>query len=176
MSQTGRVSFFSVPFEFIVVREKMFYDLYVNSSNVEGKDHFVRIFPTGGVLEKTDLQVFKKKYFQMYVSEDQRDLYLRSLVRNDNVSNEKKTEIIKDSAIKYLDKLFDKNIEFSNEVLTEAVQGCRDTVESMVEVVQEYNINEIQGLIANLSFHDFYTYDHSKEQKGLCFSYLFSFK
>jgi HD-GYP domain-containing protein (c-di-GMP phosphodiesterase class II) len=79
-----------------------------------------------------------------------------------------KTEIIKDSAIHYLDKLFDKDKEFTNEILTETLQGCKTTVESMIDVIKDYDVSKLQSLIATLSFHDFYTYDHSINVSMYC--------
>lgn len=163
MSQIGydRISFFSVAFDLIVTDCNLPYDLYINSSVVIAKERFVRIFPRDGRLTSFDIKEFKKKYHQLYVLESQRDDYLRSLIHLENVSDVHKTEIIKDSAIIYLNKVFDKEKEFTTEVLGETIQGCRESVESMVDVIQDYEIGQVRDLIGNLSFHDFYTYDHS---------------
>ncbi|MCK5074578.1 MAG: HD domain-containing protein, partial [Bacteriovoracaceae bacterium] len=161
MSKINKRSFFSISFEFVTVGEPILHDLYINSSSAANRDHFVRIFPKGGVPEKEDINHFRQKYHQLYVLEEQRDLYLKSLVKNSRVPDTKKTEVIKESAIHYLDTIFSEDKIFQTEVLGEAIEGCRESVETMVEVVQDYSINEIQELIANLSFHDFYTYDHS---------------
>lgn len=157
----GSESFFSVSFELVLTGTDLQYDLYINSSSHETREKFVKIFAAGNTLSENDLTDFKTKYFQLYVLESQRDLYLKSLVRNVNASDTQKTDVIKDSAIVYLDKIFDEDKEFTNEVLVETIDGCRESVESMVEVIKDYNISEVQGLIGNLSFHDFYTYDHS---------------
>ena len=146
------------------------FDLYINSSGRAEKDRFVRIFPVGGTLHFEDLQKFRKKYHQIYVLESQRDAYLRSLVHNDEATDIQKSEVIKDSAIKYLDDLFDSGKEFSTEVLQETISGCRDSVESMVDVIQDYDITQVQNLIGSLSFHDFYTYDHSINVSMYCIS------
>ena len=58
-------SFFSVGLEFVLVNRPVPYDLFVNSSAIEGKEKFVRIFPAGGVLSKEDLLLFKRKYHQL---------------------------------------------------------------------------------------------------------------
>lgn len=79
-----------------------------------------------------------------------------------------KSEIIKDSAIHYLDKLFDEDKEFTNEILSETIQGCKTTVESMVDVIKDYDVSKLQSLIGTLSFHDFYTYDHSINVSMYC--------
>ena len=43
-------------------------------------------------------------------------------------------------------------------------------VESMVDVIKDYDVSKVQGLIASLSFHDFYTYDHSINVSMYCIS------
>lgn len=154
-------SFFSVGFEFVLVNRPVPYDLFINSSAIEGKEKFVRIFPNGGVLSKDDLHTFKRKYHQLYILEDQRDAYLRSLVQCEAVDDVAKSEVIKDSAIVYLSKIFDEGKEFTTEYLGEAINGCRDSVESMIDVIKDYDVKRVQELIGDLSFHDFYTYDHS---------------
>ena len=161
MDTKNKNSFFSVAFETISLDKKIDFDLYINSSTLKAKEKFIRIFPLGDVIEQSDLGVFKKKYHQIYIREEQRSLYLRSLCKNAHCPPEQKTEVIKDSAIHYLDKLFDPQKEFTTELLVETVEGCREAVESMVDVIQDYNVNQIQELIGKLSFHDFYTYDHS---------------
>lgn len=161
MAEDQNPSFFTVLFDAILCWKPLPYDLYVNSSKVEGKEKFVRIFPSGESLSKDEVIEFKKKYHQLYVPEAQRAAYLQSMVHSDALNDETKTTVIKDSAIQYLGTIFDEEKEFNTEVLTEAISGCRDSVASMVDVIQDYKIEQLQDLIANLSFHDFYTYDHS---------------
>jgi len=163
MSRKRERSFFSVAFDLIATDRKLPYDLYVNSSSIEGREKFVRIYPIHDNFTKEDLKGFKRKYYQLYVPEAQRHQYLKSLLNNENFAHNKiaKTEIIKESAIEYLKDVFDENKEFTTEFLEETVEGCRESVEDMVEMVQEHSIHELRDLIASLSFHDFYTYDHS---------------
>lgn len=161
MSDHSKSSYFSVAFDLVVKDKELPFDLYINSSAKEGKDRFVRIFPTNGYLEAGDLKEFKTKYLQLYILEEQRDLYLKSLVNCTDAPDVKKAAIIKDSAIHYLGKVFDKDKEFTTEVLEEAIEGCRESVESMIDVVQDYDIAKLSDLIGELSFHDFYTFDHS---------------
>jgi HD-GYP domain-containing protein (c-di-GMP phosphodiesterase class II) len=167
MSMFGH-NFFSISFDLVVLDRMMPYDLYVNSSAAEKREKFVRIYPKGDPLYDEDLKIFKKKYFQLYVHESQRDEYLRSLIHLKNVPDNQKTDIIKNSAIVYLDKLFDKNKEFTTEVLSETISGCKTAVESMVEVIKDYDVSKLQNLIGSLSFHDFYTYDHSINVSMYC--------
>ncbi|MDC1174752.1 HD domain-containing protein [Bacteriovoracaceae bacterium] len=154
-------SFFSVSFDLILIDQKLPYDLFINSSTHETREKFVKIFANGNSMSADDLVSFKKKYYQLYVLESQRDEYLKSLVHNEDAGDIQKADVIKDSAIVYLDRIFSEEKEFTNEVLEETIQGCRDSVESMVNVIKGYDVSEVQELIANLSFHDFYTYDHS---------------
>lgn len=165
-------SFFSVAFDLVTIDLPIDYDLYVNSSANASKEKFVRIFPKGDILSKDYLDEFKKKYFQLYVNENQRNLYLKSMVKSPNASDIQKTEVIKDSAITYLEKVFDKSKSFSTEVLNETIEGCRESVETMVDLVQDYSVSDIQKLIGSLSFHDFYTYDHSINVSMYCISIL----
>lgn len=160
-NKSKKESFFSVSFDLILLGKVLPYDLYINSSSNEARERFVRIFPSGEALEKSDLVEFRRKYHQLYILEKQRDLYLKSLVQHEGADDIQKTAVIKDSAIHYLHGIFDNEKEFTTEVLAETVQGCRDSVESMVDVIEEYNITQVQNLIGSLSFHDFYTYDHS---------------
>lgn len=166
----SRESFFSVGFDLILLEENLPYDLYINSSSRESREKFVRIFPKDGRLEVEDISVFRSKYHQLYVLESQRSDYLNSLVKSDSFSDLEKTEVIKDSAIVYLHKVFDSSKEFTTEFLGESIEGCRDSVECMIDVLEDYEIDEVQGLIGDLSFHDFYTYDHSINVSMYCIS------
>jgi HD-GYP domain-containing protein (c-di-GMP phosphodiesterase class II) len=173
MSKNGNSSnssYFSVGFDLILVDKELPYDLYVNSSSNKLKEKFVRIFPMTGLLSKDDVENYKKKYHQLYILESQRDAYLRSLIDCAGLEDIQKTEVIKDSAIHYLDTLFDPTKEFSTEVLNETISGCRDSVESMVDVLKDYDVKQVQNLIGDLSFHDFYTYDHSINVSMYCIS------
>jgi len=166
----SKESYFSVSFDFILLNKNLPYDLFINSSSHQSKDRFVRIFPMNGRLSGIEIEAFKKKYHQLYIPEVQRDSYLKSLIDCSNATDIQKAEVIKDSAILYLNKVFDESKEFTTEVLIDAIEGCRESVESMIDVVQDYDISEIQQLIGSLSFHDFYTYDHSINVSMYCIS------
>ena len=169
MSKMGN-NFFSVSFDLILLDKSIPYDLYVNSSASSERERFVRIYPKNDDLTLEDLKLFKKKYFQLYVHESQRDAYLKSLIQVKGASDTTKTEVIKSSAILYLDKLFDDDKEFTTELLSETINECKVAVESMVGVIKDYDVSKLQGLIASLSFHDFYTYDHSINVSMYCIS------
>ena len=64
-------SYFSIQFDLIKVGKPTTYDLYVNSSAVEDKEKFIRIFPSGETLTQEDLEGFKEKYIQLRNSVDE---------------------------------------------------------------------------------------------------------
>lgn len=163
-------NFFSVSFDLILLDSPLPYDLYINSSASEERERFIRVYPKNDSLGESDLKIFRKKYFQLYVHEDQREEYLKSLIDISNVGDIQKTDIIKSSAIHYLDKLFDSDKEFTTEMLSETINECKVAVESMVDVIKDYDVSQVQNLIASLSFHDFYTYDHSINVSMYCIS------
>lgn len=163
-----RRSYFSVRYDLILVGMPIAYDLFVNSSSIKEKEKFVRIFPLGGTLTKEDLEDYHRKYLQLYVPEDQRRIYLRSLVKTE-ADDVKKTTVIKTAALEYLHNIFDKGKDqFSTEYLSESIEGCKEVVGAMVDVLDHHNIDSLRNLIGNLSFHDFYTYDHSINVSMYC--------
>jgi HD-GYP domain-containing protein (c-di-GMP phosphodiesterase class II) len=164
----GKLSYFSVRRDLIQLDRPLSYDLFINSSVVKGKEKFVRIFPAGGILSRPELEEFHKKYVQLYISEEQRKIYLRSLIKESRVNDVDKANVIKDAAIDYLHNIFDKDKEFSTEVLIQGIECCREVVANMVDVLDHHNIESLRGLIGNLSFHDFYTYDHSINVSMYC--------
>ncbi len=153
-------SFFSVRHDLVLVDEPLPYDLYVNSSSIKDREKFVRIHSQGRPVSREELEAFHRKYYQLYVPEGQRFDYLRSLTRAEG-DDVVKSEALKSSALEYLGRVFDKNHEFSTTMLSENIEGCRQVVEGMVDVLGDYSIDRLRGLIGQLSFHDFYTYDHS---------------
>lgn len=168
-------SFFSVSYDLICIGVPMPYDLFVNSSATEIQK-FVKIFPANDTLMEDDLKEFRTKYHQLYVAEDQRDIYMKSLVMSDDIDDVQTTNFIKDSAIKYLQNIFDDEKEFSTELLSETIGECREAVEGMIDVLDDYNIDSLKGLIGNLSGHDFYTYDHSINVSMYCITILRTLK
>jgi HD-GYP domain-containing protein (c-di-GMP phosphodiesterase class II) len=94
-------------------------------------------------------------------------MYLKSLVKS-QVDDIQKATVIKDTALEYLHNIFGKDKEFSTELLSKNIEGCREVVESMVDVLDQHNIDSLRNLIGNLSFHDFYTYDHSINVSMYC--------
>jgi HD-GYP domain-containing protein (c-di-GMP phosphodiesterase class II) len=164
---TKEASFFSVRYDLILTEEPLPYDLFINSSVLRDKEKFIRIFNSGNSISKDEIEDFHVRYFHLYISEDQRILYLKSLVKSkaDDVA---KASVIKDAALEYLHHIFDKEKEFSTEVLSKNIEACKEVVESMVDVLDNHNIDSLRNLIGNLSFHDFYTFDHSINVSMYC--------
>mgnify|MGYP000389156789 CR=1 FL=1 len=173
MSET---SFFSIAYDLIIKNTEITYDLYVNASSVDKKQKFIRVFPMDDFLSQEDLEEFKQKYRQLYVREDQRNLYMDSLVKSSDISGVDTVSFIKDSAVEYLQKMFDDTKEFNTEILSQTIGECRFAVESMIDVLDDYTIDSLRGLIGNLSSHDFYTFDHSINVSMYCISILRALK
>ncbi len=159
-------SYFSISPDLVVVNEPLPYDLFINSSAIENREKYVRIFRKEGVLSREDVQAYMSKYHRIYVAEAERSLFLKSLVKSQEATPVQKTTVLKDSAIHHLQKLFDH--EVTTEVLAQGIADCREVVEGMIDVVGDYRVDQLQDLIANLSFHDFYTYDHSINVSMYC--------
>ena len=154
-------SFFSISFDLIPTGDALGFNLYVNSSSLKSKQKYIKIFAKDDNFLTSDLHRLKKSYPQLYVSEGEREDYLKAIVKLDSSNMTEATSIIKDSAIKYLENLFDPSKEFSNELLIETIKKSKVAVESMIDVIEDIDIDSLRGLIGNLSAHDFYTYDHS---------------
>ncbi len=152
--------FFSISSEMIATGRDLPFRLYINSSSVPGRERFVGITREGERLTTEDIARFVDKYQRIYLRESDRSLFLKSLAGLTGVSDRARATVLKDSAIQHLHALFTQGL--STEVLARTVAECRDVVEGMVDVLSGYqNVNQLQGMIAELSFHDFYTYDHS---------------
>ncbi len=175
MNKLGN-QFFSISFDYVVTGKEMAYDLFINSSSIADREKYIKIYPKGDILSKEDIYLFRKKYHQLYVHESERNNYLKSLIDVSGTTDVEKTEVIRDSAIHYLDNLFSNDKEFTTEILEETINDCKIAVESMVEVIKDYDVSKVQNLIANLSFHDFYTYDHSINVSMYCISLFTAMK
>ncbi|MEC8625022.1 MAG: HD-GYP domain-containing protein [Bdellovibrionota bacterium] len=153
--------FFSVPKELIPVEKVVPYNIYINSSADDKRLRYVRIYPAGEVLTGSDLLSFEKKYAQLYVHESERDIYLDTLTDFSNVSRKEKMEVVKGNAVCHLSSIFLRKGSKDNENLGYFIKECRSSVESLLELTHCNDIGDIQKLIGTLSFHDFYTFDHS---------------
>jgi len=155
--------YFTVSGDMVLIGEPLPYNLYINAASGSGRIKYIRIFPKGEILSSSELKDFQKKYIHIYLIDDERESYVESLLKNSDLPIEEKTEVVKSSAINYLDKVFDPEREFTTEILEETIVGCRKSVENMVDLItdEDLSLTGLQKLIGNLSFHDFYTFDHS---------------
>ena len=167
---TATRSYFSVPAKSIATGKPLTFDLYINSSAIENREKFVRIYPKGETISDQDVQNFQTKYRQLYVDESDRSNYLKSLCQSSGRNEVEKVSVLKDSAIHYLSELFDHDKVFTTETLNQTILGCRDVVENLVDTLQNSDIDRLRELIASLSFHDFYTFDHSINVSMYCIS------
>lgn len=168
-------SYFSINYDLLSVETKLGFDLYVNASATK-KQKFVKVFLHDEDFTQEDLDRLKEKYRQVYLEESQRSFFLKSLVKSDTVDDVQAMDVIKDSAMQYLHGIFDSEKDFSTELLSETIRGCRDTVEGMIDVLDDHDIESLRGLIGNLSGHDFYTYDHSINVSMYCITVLRTLK
>jgi HD-GYP domain-containing protein (c-di-GMP phosphodiesterase class II) len=155
--------------DLLVMDRPIPYNLFINSSAVEGRDHHVKVFPVGETLTKAEFVVMKQKYQQIYISESERGAYLRAIIQFFGKTEEEKVNILKSSALHHLDSIFKvKTEDISVDIINQTLDGCRQTVEGFVELLKNYELNQLHELIGNLSFHDFYTYDHSINVSMYC--------
>lgn len=154
---------FFVPDPELIVRDKdVPYSLYINSSILEDREHFVRIFKEGEFLSNSELNSIREKYQQVYLSEHDRATYLKAACTGFGKKEEEQVLILKNSALHHLTQIFaNKTGDVSVDIINQTLEGCRQTVEGFVELVKNYDLNQLHELIGSLSFHDFYTYDHS---------------
>jgi HD-GYP domain-containing protein (c-di-GMP phosphodiesterase class II) len=158
------MEFFSINVEFLPLDLVLNFDLYVNASKGQ-KAKFVKVFPKDDVLN----QYFKeklKKYPGIYVPEHQRNAYLKLISKDPSIDDVHKTEIIKDSAVKYLSEIYHNPND--EKMIVETISKCDETVDSLISVIEDKSIDSLKDLIADLSFHDFYTYDHSINVSMYC--------
>lgn len=166
-------NFFSISEELILTEIPIPYDLYINSSTLENKVHFVKAFQRGEILSRIEIKQNKEKYYQFYLHENDRGHFLESLGKITEASDLQKAEFIKESSIRYLDQIFSRKKELNTLALTEIINECMSSVKAMVELIKGKDIIEVQKIISSVSYHDFYTYDHSINVSMYCIS-LFS--
>lgn len=155
--------------DLLVVDHPIPYNLYINSSAIQGREHFVRVFALGDTLTRTEFVLMKAKYQQIYISELERGTYLRAICNHFGKTEDEKVNILKTSALHHLDSIFNvKTDEISVDIINQTLEGCRQTVEGFVDLLKNYELKQLHELIGNLSFHDFYTYDHSINVSMYC--------
>jgi HD-GYP domain-containing protein (c-di-GMP phosphodiesterase class II) len=150
---------FAVDSKLLTLDRPLPYSLYINSSAIDGKAHFVRVVKDSSVLQDREVEELLKKYHQLYVAESERGKFLDSLCQSPKLSLEEKSRILKDHALLHLERLYEPHLDLNR--ASQALEGCRDVAEGLVSVVKDQSVVELQKLIGNLSFHDFYTFDHS---------------
>ncbi len=155
------LEYFSISFHSLPLGEALAHDLFINSSGLEDREKFVRILRRGAKVSSNDLAVFREKYRQLYVPESQRADYLRSLETRSPEQVRKRAGVLKEAAIGYLDQLFKKPEELTAETLSQTLDGFKDVALGMVDALHAQSLDSVRDLIGKLSFHDFYTYDHS---------------
>lgn len=160
--------FFSISDDLIVTEAPIPYDLYINSSTLSDKVHFVKAFNIGESLTRAEIRHNKSKYYQFYLHEGQRALFLESLSQISSKSDIQKAEFIKESSIRYLDSIFTRKEDLNTLALAEIIDECMASVRAMVELIKGKDITEVQKIISSISFHDFYTYDHSINVSMYC--------
>ena len=155
------LEYFSISFHSLPLGEPLSHDLFINSSGLEDREKFVRILRKGAKVSTNDLNVFREKYRQLYVHESQRADYLRALETRSSEQVRKRASVLKEAAIGYLDQLFKKPEELTAESLSQTLDGFKDVALGMVDALHAQSLDSVRDLIGKLSFHDFYTYDHS---------------
>lgn len=155
------LEYFSISFHSLPLGEPLAHDLFINSSGLEDREKFVRILRKGAKVSTNDLSVFREKYRQLYVPESQRADYLRALETRSSEQVRKRASVLKEAAIGYLDQLFKKPEELTAESLSQTLDGFKDVALGMVDALHAQSLDSVRDLIGKLSFHDFYTYDHS---------------
>jgi len=162
MSITKTDSVFTVSPDMVPTGQVLPYDLYVNASGREGYERFVCIFKHGKALTENERHELTQRFHHLYVREIERGSSLRTFTAQSSASPVVRTTLVKDTAIKHLGQIFHSGgQEISSQVLNESLTGCKDSVESLLQVIEKNEVDQIQDLIAKLSFHDFYTFDHS---------------
>lgn len=149
-------NYFSINKELIIIKEKIPFDIFINSSTLN-KTHFVKIIKKNDILTVEEIDSLHQKYTQFYLHEQDRLHFLKSLnkIKQNYVL---KTQLIKNLTLNHLNDIFtgaDKSL------LKESLVKCQESVEAMVELISNNDINRLKDIIAQLNFHDSYTYDHS---------------
>lgn len=163
-------NFFSISDELILTELPLPYDLYINSSTVESRVHFVKILKRNETLKQQEIKILKDKYYQFYLHEYDRSNFLNSLKSSNNQDDLKKIEFIKENTIRYLDQLFNRKNELNTNALKKIINECEQNIKVMIEFIKGKDISEVQKIISSVSFHDFYTFDHSINVSMYCIS------
>ncbi len=146
--------FFSINLSLLPLQRKLPIDLYINAS-VKGKIKFVRVFPKDDQLTENFREQLQKKYAQFYVPESQRQDYFLLLGEYKKVEE---VRLVKEMAVDHLQKVFESA---NAQELTQQLKHSPQVVQQMGDALADKSIEELKIMIGQLSFHDFYTFDHS---------------
>ena len=86
---------FSADIHLVPTDRPLMYDLYINSSGHHSRNNFVKVAMVGRTLSLKELEEIQKKFHQIYILEEHRGNYLRSLIALDSISDNKKGEVVK---------------------------------------------------------------------------------
>jgi HD-GYP domain-containing protein (c-di-GMP phosphodiesterase class II) len=153
-----KMMFFSIPTDFIKPGQSLDFDIYVNSSSIEGRERYYRAIKNGQLLTKDFYQEHIKKHRHLYVPEQQRKKYFSSIIKKKQGTNER-VEAIKNIAIEHMENVFD-NGENSESILSH-IEKSKDVVELIIDTVKSKSMNDLYKTLSELGYHDCYTYDHS---------------
>ncbi len=161
MSNKGKeeLFFFSLGEMLIPLDTAITFDLYINSSSLDHKRHFVKIKKQNDKITVSELADLKTRFLRFYAPESQRSLVFRSLTDNHSLSKTEKIDMMKSFSMQYMEKIFDP--QASEEKIAEAIAGSQDVVKEMIVQLKNEDFSTTQDIISELSVHDFYTFDHS---------------
>jgi HD-GYP domain-containing protein (c-di-GMP phosphodiesterase class II) len=145
-------NFFSINLTFLPLGKNLTVDLYVNS----GKQKFFKIFKKEDSLDRAFLQHIIDKYHQVYVSESDRNSYL-ALLGDSEASEDEKFQVVREGAITYLNQIFQSGVDG----LADNLGQSKEVIKGISSFIEGKSLDDIKALMAKLSFHDFYTFDHS---------------
>lgn len=171
MTITQSNNVFSVSSEMIQTSRPLDFEIYINSSGRKGYDRFVRIVKQGYRLQANELHELKKRFTNLYVLESQRNRFVKSFVSNHAAAIDTKTGVVRETIFKHLGEVFHDPQHLNSDVLCKTLEGCRESVDSLITVIKQEEVMDIQRLIAKLGSHDFYTLDHSINVAMYCLSF-----
>ncbi len=153
-----KLMFFSIPLDFIKPGERLEFDLYVNSSTLEGRERYYRILKHGQELTAEFFDIHIKKHSHLYVPEQQRKKYLNS-VTSSLRDTSTKVEVLKSIAIDHMIHVFEGGDR--SETILSHIERSKEVVDSIVDLIQHQSMKDLYATLSELGFHDCYTYDHS---------------
>ncbi len=161
MNSKANCAYFSISSHLLPTDSRAVFSIYINSSGLDERKRFIKVIRRGTLLTKCLIDEVVKKYFRIYIKESDRQVYLDSLITQENIGKKEKIKVIKNSTLKYLESIFSNNEEINYTYIGDNINNCKKAVENMLTIINDSSIRKIYDLIGDLGFHDFYTYDHS---------------